>query len=139
MPALEEQNKKRVESFFAALSRGDVDAIVSAYAEDGQVWTAGNTLISGSSPKEEIRAAAGGIFEAFPEGLRFTIKACTAEGERVAVEAESDGQHISGQRYHNLYHFLFIFREGKILQLKEYMDTEMVTRVLLGGQQPPPP
>jgi hypothetical protein len=60
----------------------------------------------------------------------------TAEGERVAVEAESKGEHVSGQLYNNLYHFLFEFRDGELLKLKEYMDTERVTDVLCGGARP---
>jgi ketosteroid isomerase-like protein len=48
----------------------------------------------------------------------------------------SAGKHVSGQTYSNEYHFLFEFREGKLLKLKEYMDTERVTDVLCGGQRP---
>jgi ketosteroid isomerase-like protein len=59
-----------------------------------------------------------------------------AEGERVAVEAESLGNHASGQVYNNLYHFLFEFQDGQLLRLKEYMDTERVTDVLCGGARP---
>lgn len=59
-----------------------------------------------------------------------------AEGERVAVEAESIGDHASGQIYNNLYHFMFEFRGGQLLRLKEYMDTERVTDVLCGVAQP---
>jgi ketosteroid isomerase-like protein len=59
------------------------------------------------------------------------------EGDKVAVEATSEGKHISGRTYTNQYHFLFEFRDGKLLRLKEYMDTERVTDVLCGGQRPP--
>ena len=69
-------------------------------------------------------------------GIKFKIISMTAEDNRVAVEAESDGLHVSGLRYQNLYHFLFIFKEGKVLLLKEYMDTEKVTDVLCGGHRP---
>jgi ketosteroid isomerase-like protein len=110
-------NKATVEKFFTALNEGDVEAVVATYADDGCVQTMGNTL--------------------FPQGLRFDIQAMTAEGDRVAVEATSEGEHISGQTYTNEYHFLFEFRDGKLLRLKEYMDTEMVTDVLCGGQRPP--
>ena len=55
----------------------------------------------------------------------------------MAVEAESRGDHVSGQVYNNLYHFLFEFDDaGKLKVLKEYMDTERVTEVLCGGQRP---
>lgn len=131
-----EQNKQRVTAFFDALNRGDVNAVVDAYSEDGTCWTSGTTLISGTMNKEQIRAGSGAVFDVFPKGLLFTIHAMTAEGERVAVEAESLGDHVSGQVYNNLYHFLFEFRDGKLLRLKEYMDTERVTDVLCGGARP---
>lgn len=38
-------------------------------------------------------------------------------------------------RYQNQYHFLFRFRDGELVTLKEYMDTERVTDVLCGGQR----
>ena len=133
---LESANKARVEAFFDAMNRGDTAAIVDAYAEDGHVWTSGNTLISGRFSKAQVREAAGAIFQAFPKGIQFTITGMTAEGERVAVEAESVGAHASGKTYRNQYHFLFVFRDGRLLELKEYMDTERVTDILCGGQRP---
>lgn len=137
MSSLEQQNKERVLAFFAALNRGDTDTVADAYTDDGYCLTMGNTLISGKAGKAQIRAAAGAIFQAFPQGIRFDILAMTTEGERVAVEAESAGAHASGQRYSNQYHFLFRFRDGQLAELKEYMDTERVTDILCGGQRPP--
>jgi ketosteroid isomerase-like protein len=62
-----------------------------------------------------------------------SIDAMTAEGERVAVEAKSEGVHTSGARYHNRYHFLLVVRDGRITELKEYLDTEHAREVLAGG------
>ncbi len=132
-----EQNKALVTRFFAALNAGDVEAIVDAYAEDGCVQTMGETLISGVMNRDQIAESAGGVFDVFPEGLKFKVLGMVAEGDKVAVEAMSEGEHISGQTYSNEYHFLFQFRDGKLLSLKEYMDTEHVTDVLCGGQRPP--
>jgi hypothetical protein len=134
---LEQRNKQLVQDFFTSLNRGDVPAIVAAYADDGYLRTMGHTLISGSFTRAQIRAAAGQIYDAFPHGLAFTIDAMTAEGERVAVEAHSEGRHVSAALYSNEYHFLFVFRDGKLALLKEYMDTERVTDILCGGQRPP--
>ncbi len=131
-------NKAIVTQFFDALNRGDVDFIVDTYAADGSVQTMGNTLISGIFSREQIAASAGGIFDVFPHGLTFTALSMVGEGDRVAVEATSAGQHISGQTYTNDYHFLFEFHGGKLVRLKEYMDTERVTDVLCGGQRPQP-
>lgn len=134
--SLEQENRKRAVAFFDALSRSDVAGLLAMYDEEGTCWTSGHTLISGTLNLDQIRAGSGAIFEAFPNGLKFSIHAMTAEGERVAVEAESHGDHISGKHYNNLYHFLLEFRGGKLLRLREYMDTELVTDVLCGGQRP---
>lgn len=129
-------NKQLVQSFFDAMNRGDVDALVALYHSEGRCWTSGKTLISGTLTLNQITQGAGAIFEAFPDGLTFTVHAMTAEDDRVAVEAESRGMHASGKLYNNLYHFLFRIRDGKVLELKEYMDTELVTEILCGGQRP---
>ena len=132
-----DKNKTIVKDFFAALNSGDVEFVVNTYADAGYVQTMGNTLISGKASKEEIMAAVSGIYAVFPKGLKFTVLGMVAEGEKVAVEAESQGEHISGQTYTNEYHFLFEFKNGELIKLKEYMDTEQVTDVLCGGQRPP--
>ena len=131
-----EQNKQTIVKLIEAMSAGNTRDIVAAYHPDGTVWTSGNTLISGTRNLEEIKTFAPAVLEAFPEKLNFTIKNIIAEGEFVAVEAESDGDHASGQHYHQHYHFLFEMRDGKVLRMKEYMDTELVTEVLCGGQRP---
>jgi uncharacterized protein len=131
-----ERNKKLSLDFIDAIGRNDVAAIVATYADDGRVTTMGNTLISGTFTKAQIAAAADQVLDMFPEGLKFTVHTVTAEGDRVAVEAESLGRHASGKTYNNKYHFLMHWRDGKLVQLKEYMDTEHLSDVLCGGQRP---
>lgn len=132
-----EQNRALVERFFDILNRNDIPALLDLYDESGQVTTMGNTLISGTAAKQEIALSASGALDVFPEGLKFIVHDIVAEGDRVAVEAESEGEHVSGKTYNNQYHFKFQFRDGKLVKLKEYMDTEHVTDVLCGGQRPP--
>ena len=131
-----DENKAIVARFIAMMSSGDTAGLIDAYTDDGRVTTMGSTLISGTFDKGQIAAAAGGIFEAFPSGITFTIQAMTAEDDRVAVEAESFGRHISGADYNNHYHFLFRLRDGKVVELKEYCDTEHITDILCGGARP---
>mgnify|MGYP001824381594 FL=1 len=132
-----ETTKALVKQFFDALNAGDAEAIANSYAPQGTIQTMGNTLISGIFNREQIAQSAGGIFDVFPNGLTFTVLGMVAEGNKVAVEATSEGEHLSGQIYSNEYHFLFEFEGDKVLRLKEYMDTEQVTDVLCGGQRPP--
>lgn len=132
-----DENKERTLAFFDAIQRADAEAIANTYADDGRVVTMGNTLISGTRGKSEIRQFAGGVLEAFPNGMTYTIHNMTAEDDRVAVEATSEGMHVSGVLYSNNYHFLLTWRNGELVELKEYMDTELATDVLCGGARPP--
>lgn len=130
-----ERNKEIARAFFGALTRSDVPAILGFYTDDVKVHTMGNTIISGVFNKDHVAAAAHRVLDVFPKGIKFTIKELTAEGDRVAIEAESHGEHVSGKTYANQYHFLMRLRDGKITEFKEYMDTEMVTDILCGGQK----
>ena len=56
----------------------------------------------------------------------------TAEEERVAVEINREAVHAAGGTYNNQYHFLLRIKDGKILELKEYMDTQLAAKILLG-------
>jgi uncharacterized protein len=48
------------------------------------------------------------------------------------VETESYAKLKNGRVYNNLYHFLFIVRDGKIHQVKEYLDTVHTHEVFFG-------
>ena len=128
-----EANKRLATTFIDALSSGDPDRILALYTEDASVWTAGSLPFSGLHPREAVVALCEGLLGAFPEGLRFDIVAMTAEGDRVAVEAEGHGQHAAGGVYDQKYHFLLVLRDGKVAQMKEYFDTEHARNVLLAG------
>ncbi len=133
-PALEDPNEARraiTRNRFDALSRSDVAAVDALYGEDFVLWSPGTLPFSGIHDKSEALELMKMITSAFPEGLRFTIDAMTVEGERVAVEAHSEGRHAGGRDYHNQYHFLVKIRDGKIVMLKEYMDTQHARDVLL--------
>lgn len=131
--SVEAANKALARRFIDAISRADVDAIVAAYAPDGTCWTSGTMSISGTFGVDQVAAASRGVLTVFPEGLRFTIHALTAEGERVAIEAESHGRHVSGKLYNNKYHFVLRAHGGKIVEWREYMDTMHANDVLCGG------
>ncbi len=128
-----EENKQIARDFFAALNRADSAAIAKLYADDAVLWTAGSTPFSGTFTKGQAIQGMGAVLSLFPDGLAFTIKAMTAEDERVAIEAESRGRHVSGKLYNNQYHFLMIIRDGKVAAFKEYMDTMHANEVLAGG------
>ena len=126
-----EENKKTAIKFFEALSSGS-QAYLDFYNDESIIWTAGENAIGGTITKKEIVDFAQGILSAFPHGIKFNITGITAENERVAVEVSGEAIHASGELYNNKYHFLLKIQHGKILELKEYMDTQLASKILLG-------
>ena len=92
-----EQNTAWVRTFFDALNCGDVEAVVNAYGDEGSCWTFGGYADFRGHELGATRAGSGAIFEAV-----LYLHSMIAEGERVAVEAESIGNHASGHGYNNL-------------------------------------
>ena len=131
MSETSKNNKEIAIKFFEALSSGS-EAYLDFYNDDSVIWTAGDNDIGGARTKKEIIDFAQGILAAFPSGITFNITGITAENERVAVEVSGDAIHASGQPYNNQYHFLLTIKNGKILELKEYMDTQLAAKILLG-------
>jgi len=131
MSSITEENKKIAIKFFEALSSGS-ETYLDFYTDDSVIWTAGDNAIGGTRTKKEIVDFAQGILAAFPSGITFKITGITAENDRVAVEVSGEAIHASGEEYNNQYHFLLTIKNGKIIELKEYMDTQLAAKILLG-------
>jgi len=131
MNSITKENKEIAIRFFEALSSGS-KTYLDFYTDDSVIWTAGDNAIGGTRTKKEIVDFAQGILAAFPNGITFKITGITAENDRVAVEVSGEAIHASGEEYNNQYHFLLTIKNGKIIELKEYMDTQLAAKILLG-------
>jgi ketosteroid isomerase-like protein len=129
-----EVNKKVVLSFLEHFSAGNVDAALALMADDVTYWVAGKPdkfALVGTKTKAQLTELFGGIGAVMPNGLRVTPKGLTAEGDRVAVEAESYDETATGKIYNNLYHLLFEVHHGKIQVVREYLDTMHAKEMLV--------
>lgn len=118
-----ESNKQLVRSFFEAFSRGDIATAFALVNESANWWVPGTLPFSGVKTKAQYMQVVSAIGRGFPAGLSLTVTGLTAEGDKVAAEVESLGKHINGRVYNNKYHFLFVVKDGKLQDIKEYMDT----------------
>lgn len=126
-----EQNKQAAKDFIAASARHDASRIAALMTDDAIYWVQGKPHLfppAGEKTKAEICAYMR-TPSIFKEGLAHTIGAMTAEGDRVAVEVEVKGIAPGGKLYNNTYHYLFIFRDGRITKVKEYLDTQHAAEV----------
>jgi len=120
---MSEANKKLVTKLIENLSSGLLDKAFEAVADDGTWWVAGTPE---PYTKRQYRDLCTHSQTIFKTGPIMTIKAITAEADRVALEAESDADLINGKHYHNYYHFLFVIRDGRVTEAREYLDTKHV-------------
>ena len=78
--------------------------------------------------KEQIARIFHRMAGRLKNGLRMKVKSAIAEGDRVALEIESHGELENGRVYQNEYHTLVTVRDGKIREVREYLDTQHVHR-----------
>jgi ketosteroid isomerase-like protein len=129
-----DENKQIVLRFFEKLSTNDVDGALALLGESFTFWVAGNPqsfALGGSRTKVQYGEMLKTFLPFFPKGFRFAATGITAEGDRVAVEAEWIGETMNGKAYHNRYHLLFEVRDGRIQMGREYHDTLHAKEILL--------
>lgn len=125
-----EDNKKIVLGLFENMNAGNGAAVLGALADSATWWVAGNFPLSGTKTKAQFAELIGDLGSKIDGALKVTPTGVTAEGDRVALEAESYAKMKNGKTYQNKYHFLIIVRDGKIQQVKEYLDTMHANEVL---------
>ena len=118
-----EENKKTALKYIDSLSAGAID--LSLLTDDVQWWAPGRGMMS----KAKFLAVADAFRAKAKDKIRFQIHGITAEGDRVAVEAESFAELTDGRIYNNTYHFLFVFRDGRICLSKGYNDTRRAAEI----------
>lgn len=105
---------------------GRMDAAIDLLAPDATWWVIGEPAkvkVSGLKDRPRIERMLTNLRKTFPDGMQGSIDAVTAEGERVAIEACSTARAATGLLYSNHYHFLVQVHAGRVLHVREYMDT----------------
>jgi uncharacterized protein len=126
-----EANKAIASRVLDALGRGDLDAVLGVASEDFEYWMMSATIQKYS--KALLIKTMKDFSSLMERWVSFTVVGTTAEGDRVAVEAEGDGLTVAGKAYRNRYHFVFEFRGGTLARIREYMDTAYAAQILSGG------
>ena len=128
-------NKQLVETLFDAFAEGDGRPFNHALAED-VTW-----IVEGSAPwarayrgrREVVEALQKPLVANFATPYRCRAERITAEDDRVVVEARGEVTTRAGDPYNNHYCFVLRLRDGEIVEIREYMDTSLVQRVLKLG------
>ncbi|TWO69987.1 nuclear transport factor 2 family protein [Caenimonas sedimenti] len=127
-------NRHTALEFFRRFDADDIPGVLDLMADDIAYWLGGKPGTNATAGRVHTKQEMADIFRrmtrALKDGrLRMTVKNTTAEGDRVAVEAESYGELLNGRVYNQEYHVVMTIRNGKIAAAREYMDTAHVNAV----------
>lgn len=71
----------------------------------------------------------GALSRQMKGGLEMKLIGLVAEDDKFATEIRSHANLTDGRTYENQYHMLFTLRSGKIVEVKEYADTLLITNM----------
>ncbi len=125
------ENKQSIKNMFAELAKGNAEAFLSAMTDDVRFTLIGTTKFSRVfNGKQELLAKLLGPLNAeLVDGITLTPDNLIAEGDYVAMQARGKATAKNGKSYNNTYCQVFRFSNGKICEVTEYLDTELVTSV----------
>lgn len=125
MPSTED-NKAAVRTFLEIFSEGNVEKTLAALSDDVTWWVSGKLDgMSGSYDKEGFGQLIGGVADVYTAPLRISPLSMVAEGDSVAVEADSYAELKDGRIYNPRCHFLFrVAPDGRMAEVHEYLDTK---------------
>jgi ketosteroid isomerase-like protein len=126
--AVIDQNKQVVRRYFASVASGDGKAL-DWLADDVAWWVPQGSSLGGTyhGKPAVMELMARGVGAYAPDvAMEVEIRQLVAEGDRVCAEVELRAAAADGTPYCNRYHFAFRLRDGRIVEVSEYVDTRYV-------------
>ena len=125
-------NKQSLQAAFEAMAAGNTRPFGELMADDCRWVTPGQSAWSGEwhGKKAMNEQLFGPLYKRFAGKYTNHASRFVADGDVVVVEARGQARLKSGEAYDNTYCFVCDFRHGKLIQVTEYMDTDLAVRVL---------
>jgi uncharacterized protein len=125
-------NKELMQRLFAELARGNGQPFVDSLADDFCWHMIGTTSWSGTyrGKPAVMNQLLGPLFAQFADRYTSTAHRFIAEDDLVVVETRGRVTTRAGEPYDNTYCMVCRIADGKLVELTEYLDTELVAKVL---------
>jgi uncharacterized protein len=126
-------NKQLLQQVYAEISRGNVQPLLDSLADDVEWTIIGSTALSGTSrgKQEVIDKLLKPLRARLADGpVVFEPERFIAEGEYVVMQAQGRATARSGKPYNNTYCIVCRIVDGKVKQMIDYVDTELITSAL---------
>lgn len=133
-----QENIQIVKDFFAAIGGGDKDALVALAAEDiewiipGEGWPLAGKHRGHAGLANLLQKASTEMEISSPEPPEFV-----AQGDRVLVVGVATGKvKATNRTFEDYFVFAITVRNGKLTNIREYVDTQALARASEMGSSP---
>lgn len=126
--------KQRTQMIMDAMADGNLRPLFDAMSDDVTWRWMGVTSWSKSfeGKAEVVGKLFGGAADALTDSFGVQLLGILADGDHVVVEHTGRNATPDGRPYENNYCWVLTFRDDLISEVREYMDTELVTETFAG-------
>ena len=135
-----QENVQTVKDFFAAMGRGDRQGLLALSAEDiewiipGEDWPLAGTYRGHAGLADLLQKASKNMETSFPNLPEFV-----AQGDRVLVVGFARGKvKATNRTFEDHFVFAITVRNGKLTNIREYVDTQALARASEMAASPRP-
>ena len=122
-------NKRLMQDIFSGLAEGNIGPLVEAMADDVQ-WTRMGAIRwtrTFKGKESVVGELLGAVKSTLAQPFRAFVRSFIAEGDYVVVESRGQNATLDGRAYNNRYCWVCRIDAGKLREIREYVDTELVT------------
>lgn len=128
--------KEKIESIFKPLGEGKPEEFFKNVADDVEWTVTGRHPLAGVyySKEEFLSATFGRLSKLFDHPVVFHVRDVVVEGDRAAVELYTKSVSRAGVRFDMTVCWVCRFRNDKIVEVRAYPDSALVTEVVEVGE-----
>jgi ketosteroid isomerase-like protein len=125
-------NKQLLQRVFAEIADGNSRSFVESLADDIRWTIVGTTKWSRTydGKKAVLEELLRPLRDRLVDRVKVTAYRFIADGDLVVVEASGEARTKTGRPYNNTYCWIFRLADGRVREVTEYLDTELVAKAL---------
>jgi ketosteroid isomerase-like protein len=126
-----ERNKQLAHDTYAAASKGDVAAYLAGLAEDVEYTFFGKHRFGKTfrGKADILSNLLGPLMDRLEGGITLHPRNAIAEGDQVVIEFQGEDSTKDGLPYNNQYCMVLKLKDDKIVQIREYLDTDLAKSI----------
>ncbi|HEV2690707.1 MAG TPA: nuclear transport factor 2 family protein [Bryobacteraceae bacterium] len=126
------ENKQLMQHIFSELSSGNSKPFVESLADDVRWTITGTTKWSKTFNGKQavLTELLAPLFSLFADRYTVTALRIIADDDHAVVEGRGHVTTKTGRPYNNTYCWIYRISGGKVHEVTEYLDTELVTSAL---------